>query len=180
MRSQTGTGEIRGHCCSGSPQNAICMVNEGCVPIGLQIVGDGRRILITRRASCRAAQSLALTAPMLERCGDHLETFPDAAKSDPVTEAPTDRPPASIGTRLPCWQLLAGIEERAWVRRMVRRKHDQGILPDQRPDQPTDKSRAQQVSLGEKAPRKARGATEQLISPRHPLREIGSPAMAPA
>jgi hypothetical protein len=52
----------------------------------------------------------------------------------------------------------------------VRRKHHHGILPDHRgQDQPTDKSRAQQVSLGEEAGEKAqRDAAEQPISPGQP------------
>jgi hypothetical protein len=52
-----------------------------------------------------------------------------------------------------------------------RRKRHHGILPDHRgQDQPTDKSRAQQVSFGEEAGEKAHhdAATDQPPSPGQP------------
>ena len=56
----------------------------------------------------------------------------------------------------------------------VRRKQHHGILPDHRgPDQPTDKSRAQQVDLGEDAGEEAQrnAAVSQPISPGEPASE---------
>jgi hypothetical protein len=58
----------------------------------------------------------------------------------------------------------------------VRRKHHHGILPDHRgQDQPTDKSRAQQVSRGDEAgERRKRSGTRRSNLSRRDSRLVGS------